>query len=35
MNTNYFILDNGAVGMGDMIDNWVGRPLINMYDGLY
>jgi hypothetical protein len=34
MGVNY-LLGNGAVGLGDMIDNAAGGPIIDMYEGLY
>jgi hypothetical protein len=30
-----YLMGNGAVGLGDIIDGWYGEPLIEMYDGLY
>ena len=34
MGINY-LMGNGTVGLGDMIDEWAGGPIIKMYDGIY
>jgi hypothetical protein len=30
-----YLLGNGAVGLGDMIDGWANGPIIDMYEGIY